>query len=213
MSVTVAVTVGITGRVGLSVADGSDCPGRSDREGERNRPRRCQRSPDGNRRDGETVRLTVGTVVAAPTDSGVWTASISPAIATATGKNRTGIALPLMRHRHRIPKLAPPRISRRYAGQQTFCACASLNAALRKKDRQCSCPRFTDAWLFPGSVGSPGRTESQGGHQRQDVFATHAHANRRSHRRTRQNPSRKMTGLHELPKVVGSDMDLRGRCL
>ena len=89
---------------------------------------------------GETVivRVRVGTGVAAPTGSGVWTASINPTTVTATRMTRTSIALPFMRHRHRIPGLAPPRPHWRHAGRHTFDPCERLIVAPRNKNRQCS---------------------------------------------------------------------------
>jgi hypothetical protein len=124
------------------------------------------------------VRVSVGTGVAAPTVSGVWTASINPTIVTATRMTRTSIALPFMRHQHRIPGLAPPRTRWRHAGRHTFDPCVGVIVAPRNSNRQCSRTKVHRRRSFARNRGSPGRAESQGRHQRQDILAAQAYANR-----------------------------------
>ena len=124
------------------------------------------------------VTLGVKTGVAAPTVSGVWTASINPTIVTATRMTRTSIALPFMRHQHRIPGLAPPRTRWRHAGRHTFDPRVGVIVAPRNSNRQCSRTKVHRRRSFARNRGSPGRAESQGRHQRQDILAAQAYANR-----------------------------------
>ena len=122
---------------------------------------------------GETVmvRVSVGTGVAAPTVSGVWTASINPTIVTATRMTRTSIALPFMRHRHRIPGLAPPRTRWRHAGRHTFDPCVGVIVAPRNRNRQCSRTKVHRRRAFARNRGVTGsgrkpRVTSAPGHPR-----------------------------------------------
>ena len=119
---------------------------------------------------GETVmvRVRVGTGVAAPTVSGVWTASINPTIVTVTRMTRTSIALPFMRHRHRIPGLAPPRTRWRHAGRHTFDPCVGVIVAPHNSNRQCSrtkvhrCRALARNLGVTGSDRKPGETSAPG---------------------------------------------------